>query len=71
MRMRSQMSFSPVLNYYKMYQELNKRVVTSLGVPIGLVQDYTLKLVYILHSEGPARGALPLNETILEPTKIL
>lgn len=55
----------------KAFQDLLKRVLESLQIPLEEVQEAPHKLLDILHSSGPSSMALPINESILEPTKAL
>lgn len=56
---------------FKLFQDLAQRVAGALQIPLQGVTELHQKLVDILHSSTSSRVALPINETLLDPTKII
>lgn len=62
---------SPVLDYFKVYQELLWRMKAALGIQMALVEENTQKLIDILHPAVAGKVALPKNDAIMHPIKAL
>lgn len=56
---------------FKQFQDLIKRVVDSLPIPVEEVKELHHKVLDILHTSSSAHFALPIHEALLDPAKVL
>lgn len=56
---------------FKLFQDLEQRVAEALQIPLQEMTESYHKLVDILHSSISSRVALPVNEALLNPTKVI
>lgn len=56
---------------YTKFQDLLRRIIDLLQIPLKEVQDTPHKRLYIFQNVGPSKMALPINEAISEPAKMV
>lgn len=60
-----------VLDDFKAYQELLKRMITSLSIQIEHVEENSHNLIVILHPAMSGKVAFPINNAIKQSIKAL
>lgn len=58
-------------NSSRQYPELLQRLASDLQILLGEVQNLQHWLLDVLQLEGPSKVALPINEAILEPERVV
>lgn len=58
-------------DHFHLFQELAKRMVDTLKIPLKEVKDTHHQLFDIPHSSSSSKIALLINETILDPARTI